>query len=388
MTVESTGKEILLPGYLLRQQDGLYVDLSLFPVGGGFAEYIDRLFSAGQRFRNLDYSLFAGLLYDFDAILDAHGIGSKVKLAGDIVDFPPKRKALYKAVKVDGAATHAEYFFEPPTIEIVSEVPVYGEPGEDGVAPITGSTHKIEMQPTKLDLDEFIADMWLKGVRYGIEVEKVARAISSGETVRMDVAFMRASTSGRDAEVEEATSVLHRDNSPKILPNGQADLRKFQNRFPQIANGMRLLKKKKRVLGKPGYKVSGMLIEPPLPKDFDLLALAGEGTQVVNEGVNEFIVATRDGFLSLDVESNYIAVTEKIENKSGVSVKTTGDLDLAGNEFIEHGEVQEGRVVEGKNMTFRSDVYGKILSHGGLILLERNLSGGSAASLGGDVTSN
>ncbi len=121
--------------------------------------------------------------------------------------------------------------------------------------------------------------------------------------------------------------MLRRDNSPKKLPNGQADLRKFQNRFPQIAKGARLLKKKKRVLGKPGFKVSGVMIEPPLPEDFDLQALAGEGTRVENQGVNEFIVATRDGFLSLDVETNHIAVTEKIENKSGVSVKTTGDLE-------------------------------------------------------------
>lgn len=385
---EQRGDAVPLPGYLLRQPNGIFVDLSLFPVGGGFAEYLDRLFGAGQRFKGLDYRLLTGLLYDFDAILDAHGIGTKVKLADAIVDFPPVRKALYKAVKVDSACQRAEYFFEPVMIEVVTEVPVYGEPGDDGVAPIIGTAQKIELEPTQLDLDEFIADMWLKGVRYGIDAKAVAGVISRGETVRMDVATELAATEGSDAEVEEASDVLRRDNSPKKLANGQADLRKFQNRFPQIAKGARLLKKKKRVLGKPGFKVSGMLVEPPLPEDFDLLALAGEGTRVENQGVNEFIVASREGFLSLDLETNHIAVTEKIENKSGISVKTTGDLDLAGNEFIEHGEVQEGRVVEGKNMTFRSDVYGDIISHGGFILLERNLSSGSARSIGGDVTSN
>ncbi len=82
-------------------------------------------------------------------------------------------------------------------IEVVTEVPVYGEPGDDGVAPIVGSARKSEMQPTQLDLDEFIADMWLKGVRFGIETEKVAQVISRGETVRMDVAFMRDADIGQ-----------------------------------------------------------------------------------------------------------------------------------------------------------------------------------------------
>jgi hypothetical protein len=39
-------------------------------------------------------------------------------------------------------------------------------------------------------------------------------------------------------------------------------------------------------------------------------------------------------------------------------------------------------------MTFRSDVYGEIVSQGGFVLLEGNLSNGSAKSMGGDVTSN
>ena len=377
-----------MPEYLLRQQGGIFVNLSLFPAGGGFAEFLERLFAAGARFHDLDYSLFTDLLYNYDAVLDAYGTGAKVKLAADIVDFLPRRKALYKAVKMDAESKHAEYLFEPVQIEVEVEMPVYGEPGADGVTPIIGSARKWELKPTKLDLDEFIADMWMKGVRFGIDVEAVADAISRGDATRMDVAFQRDATEGSDAEIEEASDALRRDNSPKRLPNGQADLRRFQNRFPQIAMGARLLKKKKRVLGKPGFKVSGAKIEPPLPADFDLLTLAGEGTRVENQGTNEFIVATRDGFLSLDVATNHIAVTEKIENKGGVSAKTTGDLSLAGDDFIEHGEVQEGRVVEGKNMTFHSDVYGEIVSHGGFILLERNLSNGRAISRGGGVTSN
>lgn len=385
---ELKDNEVVLPDYLPRLQGGIYVDLSKFPSGGGFAGFLDTLFGSGSRFQGLDYELLTNLLYHFDAILGEHGASVRLKLAERVVDFTPTRRALYKAVKVDAQGTHAEYLFEPVQIEVVREVPVYGEPGEDGVAPIVGSAHQTESQPTQLDPEEFVADMWTKGVRFGIDYAGVANAISRGDVLRMEIARSLDATEGCDAEVEEATEALRRDNSPKKLPNGKADLRRFQNRFPQISAGARLLKKKKRILGKPGFKVSGAVIEPALPADFDLLELAGEGTKVENQGANEFIVATRDGFLSLDTETNHIAVTEKIENKAGVSIKTTGDLSLAGDDFVEHGEVQEGRVVEGKHMTFRSDVYGSIASQGGRIVLEKNLSGGSARSLGGDITSN
>ncbi|MCX7193537.1 MAG: FapA family protein [Proteobacteria bacterium] len=379
---------IPLPACLIRQQDGIFVDLSLFPVGG-FDVFIDSLFGDGVRFRGLDYRLLTGLLYDYDSIMEAHGIAAKLRLADDVVPFSPKRQTLYKAVKVDAKKQRAAYFFEPVAIELVIEEPVYGEPGEDGVSPIVGATRREVLQPTKLDVDEFIADMWLKDVRFGIDTGAVAGVISRGESVRLDVAVQLDPTPGSDAEIEEACNVLHRDNSPKLLVNGKADLRKFQNRFPQIAAGARLLKKKSRILGKPGYKVDGEMIASAIPQDeIDLYAMSGPGTRVEIQDGCEYILAEQDGFLSLDVMSNNISVTEMIENKGGISLKTTGDLSLTGNEFIEHGEVQEGRVVEGKNMTFRSDVYGDVVSQGGFILLEKNMSGGSARSYGGDVTSN
>lgn len=377
-----------LPNYLLRRPNGIVVDLALFPVGGGFDTFVDQLFSSGARFLGLDYRVMQGLLYDYDAILDAHGIGTKVKLADEIVEFSAKRRALYRGVKLDSDYSRAEYFFEPLEIETVVEEPVYGPEGADGVRPIIGSERTVKMGPAKLDVDEFVADLWLKGVRFGVDVEKVAGVITRGEMGRLTVAAQLDPTPGCDAEIEEASEVLRRDNSPKILPNGKADLRKFQNRFPQIDMGARLLKKKPRVLGKPGFKVNGAIMEPDIPADLDIHVLAGSGTRVEKQDGLEYIVAMRDGFLSLDIETNHISVTEKIENKGGISVKTTGDLLLTGSEFVEHGEVQEGRVVEGKNMTFLSAVYGDIVSQGGLILLESNLSNGSARSIGGDVTGN
>ncbi len=368
-----------LPSCLVKQQDGIYVELS--KAAGKMEDAINRIFEAGARFHGLDYGLLTGLLYG-DVIDLHHGTG-RLKLAEDIATFPAERRALYKAVKTDADKQHAEYFFEPPSITAIT--PVHGDAGENG--PVPGMAK--ELQPTKLDIDEFIADMWLKGVRYGIDVESVKKVMEKRETVRMIIASQRDATEGIDAGIEEACNVLHRDNSPKLQANGKADLRRFQNRFPQIASGARLLKKKPLMPGKPGYKVSGEMILPRAPLDeIDLQSMAGPGTRVEFQDGFEYILASQDGFLSLDMASNIILVTEKIENRSGVSIKTTGDLSLAGNEFIEHGEVQEGRVVEGRNMTFLSSVYGDVISAGGTITLEDNISGGSAKSKGGDVISN
>lgn len=389
MTNQSSVSDNAIPlaSCLIRREDGVFVDLS--QVGGGFDRIVDSLFGNGARFRWLDYGLLTGLLYDPDKVAREHGATALVKLAEDVVAFPERRRALYKGVKIDSAWQTAEYFFEPVAMEVTVDEPIYGEPGEDGVAPITGTTRKQVMQPTKLDLDEFIADMWCKGVRFGIDVDAVAEVIARGTTTRMNVARQLDATEGSDAEIEEACAVLHRDNSPKLLLNGKADLRKFQNRFPQISKGARLLKKKARVLGNPGFRVNGQRIEPLVPQDnIDLFALSGPGTYVETQEGSEYILAAGDGFLSLDTSSNVISVTEMIENKGGISLKTTGDLTLSGNDFVEHGEVQEGRVVEGKNMTFHSDVYGDIVSQGGFILFEANLSSGSARSHGGDITAN
>lgn len=391
MKQQSNGDDKIqaLPACLIREAGGIFVDMSVFPVGGGFEKAIDKLFGDGARFAGLDYRLLTELLYEFDDVIAQYGMSAKLRLAGDVVAFSPGRKALYKAVKKDADNSSAEYLFEPVSIKVVVEEPVYGEPDAEGVAPVVGMTRSEVLKPTRLEVDEFVADMWSKGIRYGVDVKVVAEAIKSGGAARMIIANQREETEGQDAEIEEASSVLHRDNSPKALVNGKVDLRRFQNRFPQIAKGDRLLKKKASVPGRMGHKVDGEPILPESPIDeVDLFAMAGPGTHVAVQDGCEYIIASHDGFLSLDIKSNHISVTDTIENKGGISLRTTGDLVLTGNDFIEHGEVQEGRVVEGKNMTFRSDVYGDVVSNGGFILLEGNLSGGSAKVIGGDVTSN
>jgi len=380
MTTETPAKQdTSLPAFIARRPEGVFFNAARMQPGESFIDFVDRLFANGARFAGLDYAQFVLALYDGDEV------AGEVRIAQDIVRFAPQRQALYKVVKILDDGQCAQFVFEPATLEIIVDEPVYGLPGEDGVAPIVEYVQRTQQQATRLDFDEFVADMWLKGVRFGIDIDNVRLSLAKSEVHRLDIAYQLEPTEGRDAEIIEASDALYRDNSPKLLPDGRANLRRFANRFPHVTKGTRLLKKIHRVLGKPGRKVDGTIIEPAQPKDLDLFALVGLGTHVEQEGDGDYIIADRDGFLTLDISANLITITETIENRSGISLRTTGDLTLSVDEFVEHGEVQEGRLVEGRHMTFKSAVYGAISALDGHIRIETNISGGSAKSVGGDV---
>lgn len=381
---------VLLPRFIIRRADGLYTDVSMPEARTDFAQFVERVFAAGALFSGLDYPLFLKLVYEPDAAdLQARAGsgdgGHELRFARDIVPFAPERRALYHQVKVSQDGSAAEYLFEPVTIETSTEEPVFGPPEEDGSLPILRYETKSEIVSTRLDRDEFIADMWAKGVRFGIDMKAVGAAIASDEAKRLEICRWREAVAGVDAGIVEQTDVLHRDNAPRETEDGRIDLHQFKNHFPQVLAGTRLLKKTPRSLGALGWKVSGMAIDPGLAQDFDIDTLAGPGTAVERTAEGEFIVAAMTGFISIDVKSNLISIDEKIINRQGISMRTTGNLSLSGADFEEHGEVQERRLVKGHNMTFLADVFGEVVSDGGAINLKSRLVGGTAQSPGGRI---
>lgn len=377
--------ELVLPGFVSIRPEGVVIDLRAL-AAGGFELFVDRLFNEGIRFSGLDYATFLKLLYDPDWLAATQGKYAEVKIAAKITRFSPERRALYRTVKLLEGGNSAVYVFEPAIIEETYQEPVYGEPGDDGNPTVTGYVSKTRETPTRLDFDEFVADMWLKGVKFGIEADAVRRAIAANTTASMKIARYLEPVEGRDAEILEVCPDLRRDNTPKILADGKADLRAFKNRFPHTLKGTRLLKKVPRVPGKPGYKVTGEAIEPKMPKDIDLYLRASTGTSVEQAADGEYIVAMLDGFIMLDEKSGRISVTEKIETKGGISTKTTGDLDLDVDEFIEHGDVEDGCTVKGRHMTFLSNVFGNVISRGGNISIAGNVSDGRIESQGGNIS--
>lgn len=351
------------PDYcIVKRGDGVYADPTV--LGSTFAAAVDTIFANNTYFTDLNYAVLIKLIYNHGPDLPKSRTGEvMVRLASDIVPFDPHRRALYKAVKLsDGKA---EYYFEPVVLT---------DPNDpDGMG-----------TPATLSVDEFVADMWSKNIRFGIDVDAVRNAIASGKADRFNIARRLDPVPGIDAHVIEVSNDLHRSDAPRQLANGRLDLMAFQNRFPQIKKGVRLLKKVPRQDGKTGYELSGIPIEPPIPKDLDLGAMAGPGTVIDVSAAGEFLMSLQAGFLNVDSQTHQLSVGDKIVSRDGVSARTTGNLQLTGD-YEEFGEVQEKRVIEGESVTIHADVFGNIVSRGGTIALNQNLVSGSAHNARGDI---
>lgn len=375
---------ILLPDFIVHGKDGLYVCTAEMGDAESLQRFVDRVFSVGACFAGLDYETLSQLLYSRGPIGHASSLGQKgmLRLADGIHSIEPERRALYKSIRSIDDGARVEYLFEPVKIEREIEVPLIVE-DVDGQPQITGYEKRVQREPATLNVDEFIAAMWEKGVRSGLDIPAIQTAIASGQVEHIVVARRIDPAPGADASVQEKTQSLHRDDSPFILPNGRVDLGQFKNHFPQVSAGTTLLQKMPRRFGVIGFATDGSVLEPDAPRDFDLEDMAGIGTRIDRTAKGEFLIAARDGFLDIDKATGQISVTDKIINHEGVSIRTTGNLALTGEVYEEYGEVQERRVIEGKHMTFHADVFGNIVSDGGDVHFMGNLSGGTVKSPGG-----
>ena len=343
-----------------RRPDGIYADPAV--LGTTVLAAVDSILRSGSILSGIDYPVLIKALYDSGPALPAGPDGrALVRLANDIVPFNAQRRGLYRSVKI--ADGEAEYCFEPVFL---------AGPGGEG-----------EIQ-TRLDLDEFVADMWLKGIRFGIDLASVRAGIDNRSLGRVVVARRLEPEPGLDATVVEVSDDIHRSDAPRQLSNGKLDLMSFQNRFPQVQGGTRLLQKLPTKVGQPGFELSGIRIEPAAPRDLDFSSYAGEGTSIEKSSAGEYLVAARTGFLNVDPKTRRIAVGDKIVSRDGVSAKTTGNLQLTGD-YEEFGDVQEKRVIEGNGITVHGNVYGEIHSRGGMVRLRANLVGGSAHNKRGDI---
>ncbi len=375
--------EILLPDFVASDAGGVRVVPDVPGRGAGMQRFVERVFSSGAYFAGLDYGALSQLLYAPDG-REAAG-GKPVRIADSIETFDPDRRALYKSPKTLSGGAGVEYLFAPAWLESTVEVPIFGDLDESGQPLLSGYEKQVRQTPTKLKLDEFLAAMWQEGVRSGIDIAAVRAAIDSAQGERIEIAHRSDPQPGTDATVREQTEALHRDDTPAILPSGKIDLGQFKNHFPQVSAGTSLLQKVPRRLGEAGRDIDGSVLEAELPRDFALEDLAGPGTRVERNAKGEFLLAARDGFLNIDKSSQQISITEKIINREGVNQRTTGNLFLVGDQYEEHGEVQEHRSVEGRNMKFHADVFGGVVSQGGDVHLCANLAGGSIRSHGGSI---
>jgi hypothetical protein len=348
-----------LPSAIVKRADGVYFETGASAVSCLSA--VSQIFLSSAYFSNLDYAVFTKLLYNCGPDLPENVVNKPlIRFASSIEPFYPQRRGLYKSVKIING--EAEYYFEP----VFFEVP------------------DMPSQPARLNFDEFVSDMWVKGIRFGIDAPVVRDVIVTGRLARVIVARRLNATPGRDATIVEVSQDIHRSNAPREKSDGKLDLQAFQNRFPQVRPNVKLLRKVPRTAGVRGFELSGIVLEPPVSRDVELSSVAGEGTVIENLRDGEFLVSAVEGFLSVDPGTKRISIGPKIISREGVSARTTGNLLLTG-EYEEFGDVQEQRSVDGGNITIHGDVFGIINSRGGDIVLSRNLMGGTSTNVDGGI---
>ncbi len=344
-----------LPRGLVQRDEGVCLDLSLAPAQLRAA--VDQLFQSGLLLAGLDYALFLLTLFHAPAPRAAPKSDALLRIAARVAPFPPQRRALYKQIKIRGDS--AEFYFEALSSDADGQV------------------------PARREFDELVADLWCKGVRYGIDGAAVRAILGSGKAERITVARALAPQPGRDARLVEVSQGIHRDDAPRERSDGRLDLLSFKNRFPQVKKHARLLRLLPGAPGLPGYDLDGTLLPPPAPLELDPAAVAGVGTAVERFSDGDYVVATQDGYVNVDAHGK-LSIENKIVSREGVSSRTTGNLKLRAA-YEEYGEVQEQRQLDGSDITIHGDVYGHLHSHGGLIWLQRNLVGGTAFNEHGDV---
>ncbi len=348
-----------VPPVIVQRDDGVWFLAGAAPAA--CREAAARVFLSGACFAGLDYGIFSRMLYGVDpAVPTAPAAQAPVRFADAVVPFPPARRALYKSVKI--VAGEAAYFFEPVFLDSGNGAPV----------------------AATLTFDEFVADLWDKGIRFGIDAAAVRGAIAAGKPARIAVARRLAPVPGHDATIVEVSRDMHRSNAPRELANGRFDLHTFQNRFPQAKAQTRLLRKEPRTGGRRGHELSGLPIEPPVARDIELTHVAGPGTVIEHIGGFDYVIAAVDGYINVDRNGGRVSIGPKVVGREGVSARTTGNLQLTG-EYEEFGEVQENRFVEGGNITIHGDVFGHVASRGGTVLLKRNLMGGTVVNAAGAI---
>ena len=348
---------------LIGRSDGLCFDLALAPPL--LMAALDRVYRSGAYCAGLDYAALQRALYGGGpAWSAASGQPRLLRFAAGILPFSPLRQSLYKAVRLDDSGELAEYFFEPVYLD---------GPAEAGVAGLMADA--LPRRFSSLDFDEFVAALWLRGIRYGIDARAVRAALAANRTERTVVARALAPLAGRDATIIAL--------APLLQDQAEGGPRDGGRRYREVRADTALLKKTAAVPGRGGYTLAGALRPPQAPLDLDLATRAGAGTIVVQRRDGEFLVARQAGALQLGADG-IVAVVATIVSHDGVSVRTTGDLRLT-RAFVEYGEVQEQRSVDGADLTIHGDVYGKITSRGGSIVLHSNLVGGSASNADGPI---
>ncbi|MES2349431.1 MAG: hypothetical protein V4641_17860 [Pseudomonadota bacterium] len=155
-----------MPIGLLGRPDGIYIDLTLSPLT--LTAAVNEVFHSHYYFVGLNYPVLIKALY---GVGPDFGNAKVVRLAAEMRAIDEQRIPLYKNPKMGRG--YAEYYFEPLYLDEMV-LP-------DGTV--------IPERQTRLDVDEFVAEMWNKGILFGIEVAAVAPTQAHAIVGLMDIVY-------------------------------------------------------------------------------------------------------------------------------------------------------------------------------------------------------
>ncbi len=353
--------------FLHQESQGIFILPGKVTESSDFYKFIEAVFQRGYCLQGLNYKNFMALLSDLPA---AKANYARLILATALVPLSPSRELLYQG-ELTITRQEAMYDF---TLQADSRG-VFAK----GIKPPSA-------KDSTRNLDEFVAVLWKRGLRFGLDLEAVnlGLAVPKNQYLRLTIARNQPPIPGADAKVEAVMS-LEKDLRPLESPEGEVDLRRYQCVFPQARLGQVILRKIPATPGREGRTMAGGPIPTKAGKDLDLKKLAGSGTEIKVMSSIECLVAAQPGFVSRHPGSGAVSVTDEVINHTPVGIKT-GSLTIEAERCLQFGGVQPGYQLEGNNLTLKSGaVEGEVISRRGLVNVEDSVAGGRVTALGGDI---
>ena len=303
--------------------------------------------SNGQYFVNFDYAKVSELLFNTNPNSLIFPL-PPIKIGSKLLPIPAERVSLYTKPMVSWDKKTVEYYFEPRYIWDSKE-------------------------PTELNIDEFIATLWKKWIYHGIDITRIAKAISESEQWKIVIAKETPPTKTIHPKFEAIKSLKIESKPKGADSNARIDMRVHAQALLEcIKIDEALLRKMHGSLGEEGWTIFGKRIDPEPIQDFDVHKYLGNGVKVQVIDGYDCICSTMVGFIYFKKwkleKGEYIdwfdrvriAVKMEIEDigmKTGKidalkSIETKNDI----KEDIDDAEDIEAKANVGANITARGNI--------------------------------
>lgn len=342
------------------KEDGVFIDVSSL-TRQRFMSYVDSVFTNNYYFEWLDYALFSQLIFNpSDIKWNPNYTGYQIKMCDKIAFLSPERAKKYHKPMIFGKnKDQAEYTFSPLYDEVLDE---------------NGKTIEVRIL---LNRDEFIAKMWLYGIRYGLQIPAIEEALIAPKEKKVLIAEALPSTPWQDAYLQTLVA-LWQDLQIQST-NGKLDWKNYARVFPQVPAWKKMYQKIPLQDGKIGMNIAWDQLLPTEPEDFSMYKLCWEGTSLIQESDIEYIVSSQAGYVQ-PVIGHYDSKTcgEKEGKKVKVSIAQiqwpvavtreiqlgtigpkTGNIDATGDVSIQW-EIIHDYWVKAENLKCIGDVNGSI----------------------------